>query len=128
MCFNKDDLIREFQLEQDRSNCYFNLMYKTLQFTFLAVASFIVCAFSLYKEQVIINLIFSLIIPICCYVFGIMYAYNAYALTVSGKRAEILHSNIYAKKRLRTKKNYIVLLLGMWFPIERLHYCPMVFH
>jgi len=42
-------------------------------------------------------LIFCYVLPVCLYVFGIMYAYNAYAMTLSGERAEKMHKKIYEK-------------------------------
>lgn len=94
--YDKTDLIREFEFEHNRCQSYFELMYKTLQFSFAAIVALLV--FALGKENYQGNsiMIFQLILPICIYVFGIMYAYNAYALAVCGERAEILHSHIYA--------------------------------
>lgn len=95
MEYNKDDIIREFEFEHNRCQSYFDLMYKTLQFVFVAIVALVVGVFSSDDNPELQNLIMCLILPICMYVFGIMYAYNAYALAACGERAEILHSNIY---------------------------------
>lgn len=92
----KADIIRELELEHNRCQAYFDLMYRTLQFVFVAIVALAVCAFTNDADPELKNLILCLLLPICIYVFGIMYTYNAYALTVCGKRAEMLHSEAFA--------------------------------
>lgn len=92
---NKADIFREFELEHNRCQAYFDLMYRTLQFVFVAIVALAVCAFTNDADPELKNLILCLVLPICIYVFGIMYTYNAYALTVCGKRAEVLHSKAF---------------------------------
>ena len=84
-------LLKEFEFEDSRCKYYYDLMYKVIQFTFVAVVALAVCAFAKDTEQSDKCMILSLILPICIYIFGIMYAYNAYALSICGKRAELLH-------------------------------------
>lgn len=69
--YDKTDLIREFEFEHNRCQSYFELMYKTLQFSFAAIVALLV--FALGKENYQGNsiMIFQLILPICIYVFGI---------------------------------------------------------
>ena len=95
MPYDKNDLIREFELEHERCQSYFSLMYKTLEFSFVAIVALAVCAFSVNDNEELQNIVLCLVLPISLYVFGIMYAYNAYALAVYGKRAHIIHCQIY---------------------------------
>ena len=95
MPYDKNDLIREFELEHERCQSYFSLMYKTLEFSFVAIVALAACAFSVNDNEELQNIVLCLVLPISLYVFGIMYAYNAYALAVCGKRAHIIHCQIY---------------------------------
>ena len=113
---NKEDLIREFQFEHERCNNYFDLMYRALNFTFIAIISLVVFSFKNFNNNA--NNTYQLIllelgIPACIYVFGILYAYNAYALAVCGERAEIIHEAIYKSSNTELKltedeKNIVV--------------------
>lgn len=90
------DYFREFTFEHGRCQSYFDLMYKTLQFTFAAIITVFGIAFGFLSDKAeYAALMFFYILPVCLYVFGVMYAYNAYALAVCGKRAEILHKKVY---------------------------------
>ena len=96
----KEDLIREFEFEHNRCQSYFDLMYKTLEFSFAAIVAIVVLGFGMCDVQKDIPtkytaLIFCYVLPVCLYVFGIMYAYNAYDMTLSGERAEKMHKKIY---------------------------------
>lgn len=42
----KADIIRELELEHNRCQAYFDLMYRTLQFVFVAIVALAVCAFT----------------------------------------------------------------------------------
>lgn len=101
MCDSKkSDMIREFEFEHNRCQSYFDLMYKILEFSFVAIVGIIVLGFGMCDIQQkiptkYIALIFCYVLPVCLYVFGIMYAYNAYAMTLSGERAEEIHRKIY---------------------------------
>lgn len=81
---------------------YFDLMYQTLQFTFAAIIAVAGFGFGFFTEKEVslnfCSLLFSYVLPACLYVFGIMYAYNAYALALCGKKSEILHRKLYDKK------------------------------
>lgn len=98
--YNKQDAIREFELAQRECKSYFDYMYKVLQFSFAAIIAIIAAASQLFDAdspniENIKAIILSYILPISTYIFGVMYAYNAYALTVCGKQAEKLHNEIY---------------------------------
>lgn len=108
----KDDLIREFEFEHNRCQSYFDLMYKTLEFSFAAIVAIVVLGFGMCDVQKDIPtkytaLIFCYVLPVCLYVFGIMYAYNAYAMTLSGERAEKMHKKIYEKSNWEDFKSDI---------------------
>lgn len=102
--YDKNDLIREFEMEHARSNHYFGLMYKTLQFAVATISALVVVAFTKSEPQDSTNM-FSIcltcIIPVCTYIFGILFAFNAYALAVCGKRAEELHKKIVSWDKLK---------------------------
>lgn len=109
---NKNDLIREFEFEHNRCQSYFDLMYKTLEFSFAAIVAIVVLGFGMCDVQKEIPteytaLIFCYVLPVCLYVFGIMYAYNAYAMTLSGERAEKIHKRIYEKLNIKDFKSDI---------------------
>ena len=113
MCDSKKtDLIREFEFEHNRCQSYFDLMYKTLEFSFAAIVAIVVLGFGMCDVQKEIPteytaLIFCYVLPVCLYVFGIMYAYNAYAMTLSGERAEKIHKRIYEKSNFKDFKSDI---------------------
>lgn len=104
--YNKEDVIREFNIAKERCDSYFDYLYKVLQFSIAAIIAIIVAAAQLFGHDAsgikniddIRAIILSYILPICTYIFGVMYAYNAYALTVCGKHAEMLHNKIYEFK------------------------------
>ena len=62
-------------------------MYKTLEFSFVAIVALAVCAFSVMIMKSCKNIVLYLVLPISLYVFGIMYAYNAYALAYTTKKS-----------------------------------------
>lgn len=97
----KELLIQEFKFEDERCKYYFSLMYKVIQFTFVAIVALIVCALENNINDTTKNLILSLVLPICIYVFGTMYLYNVYALSVCGKRAELIHKQIFNNRELK---------------------------
>lgn len=95
MRIEKEDLIRELKNENSRCSQYTTRMYQVLQFTFLAIITLAVCGFSVDVTPNGYAIIFRLVLPICFYIFGIMYAFNAYALVNCGKREELLHSALF---------------------------------
>lgn len=95
MQIQKSDLIRELKSESDRCSQYTGYMYNVLQFTFLAIISLTVCGFSKDVKDDGFIIIFRLVLPICFYIFGIMYAFNAYALVNCGIREEAIHSALF---------------------------------
>lgn len=102
--YTREDVIREFELANNACQSYFNYMYKVLQFSFASIIAIIVAASQLFNVndpniEYIKAIVLSYILPITTYIFGVMYAYNAYALTVCGKRAELLHREIYTFER-----------------------------
>lgn len=110
--YNKEDLIREFNIAKESCDSYFDYLYKVLQFSIAAIIAIIVAAAQLFGNDAsgieniddIRAIILSYILPICTYIFGVMYAYNAYALTVCGKHAEQLHNKIYEFKSVGENK------------------------
>ena len=104
MCKNRDvtpkELFEEFIFEDKRADGYFDRMYRIFQFTFALLVSLLVFALGLNLPDEYRNVTLQYILPISLYVFGIMYAYNAYALAMCGKRAEILHQAIYKDTNL----------------------------
>ena len=103
MQYQEEDLIREFEFEHKRTESYFDRMYRVLQFTFAAVIAIVIAAFQVESVEVknVENygaILLMLILPACTYVFGPMYAFNAYALAVGGARAEAIHEKIYEIK------------------------------
>ena len=94
--YTRDDLILEFQLEVTRCQSYSDLLYKAIQFTFVAVIALVAAAVP--GEEVGKSTVFILMIciPICVCVFGVLYAYNMYALGICGTRAEKIHQKIYS--------------------------------
>ena len=89
------DLIWVFEFEHGLTKNYFDLMYRSLQFTFAAIIAILVVAFQKDIESGAASLLLTLVLPVCTYVFGVLYAFTAYALAVSGKRAEIVRSHIF---------------------------------
>lgn len=109
---NSDEYFREFEFENKRADGYFDLMYKIFQFTFALVVALLAIVFSDKTLPIYSNLILRYVLPICLYVFGIMYTYNAYALAICGERAEKLHQKIYEDadiKQFRDRNFYSVL-------------------
>lgn len=90
-----EDLIWVFEFEHGRTQTYFDLMYRSLQFTFAAAIAVIVVAFRTDIEIGAASLLLTLILPVCIYIFGMLYALNAYSLAVCGKRAEIIRGQIF---------------------------------
>lgn len=109
--YNKQDAIREFELAQKECKSYFDYMYKILQFSFAAIIAIIAAASQLFDAdspniENIKAIILSYILPISTYIFGVMYAYNAYALTVCGKQAEKLHNEIYTFNHVEQESDF----------------------
>ena len=110
MCDSKkNDLIREFEFEHNRCQSYFDLMYRILEFSFAAIAAIVVLGFGMCDAQQkipqqYISLIFSYVLPVCLYVFGVMYTYNVYAMIICGARAAIIHKEIYSTTELNSLK------------------------
>ncbi len=77
MTIQKKDLVRELQAENGRCAMYMGFMYQVLQFTFLAIIALAVCAFTVDVTNDGFKVIFRLVLPICFYIFGVMYAFNA---------------------------------------------------
>lgn len=98
MKIEKIDLIRELKSENIRCSQYRTHMYQVLQFTFLAIIALAVCGFSKDVTDDGFKVIFRLVLPICFYIFGIMYAFNAYVLANCGKREELLHSALFSNQ------------------------------
>lgn len=92
---SKEDLIWVFEFEHGRTKTYFDLMYRSLQFTFAAAIAVLVMAFGAEIEEEAASLLLTLILPVCIYIFGMLYAFNAYSLAVCGKRAEIIRNHIF---------------------------------
>ena len=89
---------REFDFEHARCQGYIDCLYKTLEFTFAALIATVGIGFGFSSESNPDDFgvaVFSYVLPICIYVFGVMYAYNSYALAICGKRAEELHGRMY---------------------------------
>ncbi len=95
MTIQKKDLVRELQAENSRCAMYMGFMYQVLQFTFLAIIALAVCAFTVDVTNDGFKVIFRLVLPICFYIFGVMYAFNAYALANCGIREEKIHSILF---------------------------------
>ena len=94
----------EFKLADECCARYFDFMYKILQFSFAAIIAVVGIGFGFFNNNVKTShycaLIFSYVLPICLYVFGTMYAYNAYGLSIYGKKAELLHRKLCAEDEL----------------------------
>lgn len=108
-----DELKREFEFETSRCQSYFDLMYKTFNFSFVAIVALVGFVCGLYGQEpepanrdFFAGVIFCFAIPVCLYVFGIMYTFNAYALAACGKRAELLHNELYKNKDYINTKFY----------------------
>ena len=106
-----NELKHEFDLEVNRCQSYFELMYKTFNFSFAAIVALVGFVCSLYGidtqpeyKDFLVGVILYFAIPACLYVFGIMYTYNAYSLAVCGKRAERLHNELYKNAKYKDKK------------------------
>lgn len=101
--YSSEELKREFDTYIASETKYFDLMYQTLQFSFAAIIAVAGFAFAFFTEDKsamnYCSLLFSYVLPGCLYVFGILYAYNAYSLALCGKKAEILHRKLYANRK-----------------------------
>ena len=126
------DILREFNIITGISERYFDLMYKILQFTFAAIIAIVGIGFGFFNEEntskQYCSIIFSYVLPVCMYVFGIMYTYNAYALALCGKKAEYLHNKLYQGKHSNNKQfselmrkyvitNRVITLLSYGVPL-----------
>lgn len=100
--YSSEEIKRELEASLASEKKYFDLMYQTLQFSFAAIIAVAGFAFAFFDENAnemnYCSLLFSYVLPGCLYVFGIMYAYNAYALAICGKKTETLHQKLYANK------------------------------
>ena len=97
---------REFDFEHARCQGYIDCLYKTLEFTFAALIATVGIGFGFSSENSPNDFgvaVFSYVLPISIYVFGVMYAYNSYALAICGKRAEELHGRMYQLNGYDTK-------------------------
>ena len=101
--YSPDEIRRELEESLASEKKYFDLMYQTLQFTFGAIIAVSGFGFTFFTSSPVslkyCSLLFSYVLPACLYIFGILYAYNAYALTLCGKRSEILHRQLYIHKK-----------------------------
>ena len=117
--FKQEDILRELELADRNCQRYFDRMYKILEFTFAAIIAIVSVGFGFYTKDKVddfVSYLFLYVIPVCMYVFGVLYLYNGYALSVYGLSAEILHSKIYETKGSRQKefdkcmRNYVLTL------------------
>ncbi len=104
------DLIRELEFENARLTNYFDYLYRTLQFTFVAIVAVFLAAADIYNSSgpseqdkwIFFSILLYYVLPACIYVFGCMYIFNVYALSICGKRAEDIHKLIYDNKKIET--------------------------
>ena len=92
---NYNKLKNSFDLEHSRCENYFDRMYRTIQFTFVALIAIAVFTFSNDLSNWSIALMLSFVLPAVIYVFGIMFSYNAYALAIYGKRASVILQSMF---------------------------------
>ncbi len=109
MKIEKADLIRELENESSRCSQYTAHMYQVLQFTFVAIIALAVCGFSDNVTDDGFKVIFRLVLPICFYIFGTLYAFNACALAKCGKREEIIHFALFKRMEITNGAEMISL-------------------
>ena len=102
----KEDMIREFDFEYKREQSYFDYMYRSVQFSFVAIVAVFITASELFtpysnNKMLFFQVLLSYVLPTCLYVFGTMYTFNAYALSLCGDRAAKLHKMIYSGKQYK---------------------------
>ena len=94
-----DDILRKYNIARENCKQYFERMYKILEFSLgLMVAVIGIDSGVLVgnrSEVLEENLIFLYILPICLFVLGMLYTYNAYSLAVYGNEAETLNKKYY---------------------------------
>lgn len=91
----------EFEMADKNCQRYFDRMYRTLEFSFAAIVAIVGIGFTLFEKSMVDIpgfFLFAYVLPVCLYVFGMTYIYNAYALAVYGKTAEVLHHRLYLQK------------------------------
>lgn len=107
MKVQKSDLLGELKQENIRCEKYTSYMYQVLQFTVLAVIALAVCDFSRDVTDEGFKIIFLLVLPICFYVFGIMYVFNAYALAQCGVRESMIHTALFDRRDQSNEKDLV---------------------
>lgn len=93
--YTNNGLIREFQIEGTRCQNYSYLLYKAILFTFVAEITLVVTAFQREELDKTTSYILMICIPCFVSVFGVLDAYNIYALEIFRSRAEKIHQKIY---------------------------------
>ena len=103
--FSADDIRNEFELAASDCQRYFERMYKIIDFSAVAIIALLGIGCNIFAEDIVAAcLVFGYFLPGCVGVFGMLYAYNAYALAACGKKAELLHGLLYEGETGKTEK------------------------
>ena len=96
-----EDVRSEYDVARDNCKLYFERMYKILEFSMAVIIAIVgidaVSPGSSYAYNTFEYIVFLHILPGCLYVLGLLYAYNAYSLTVYGNEAHTLKKRLYEK-------------------------------
>ena len=112
-------MIGAFNLEHNRCENYFDRMYRTIQFTFVAMIAIALFAFDSETNENTAIFMFYFVFPVTLYVFGILFAYNAYAITIYGKRATVILRELYPLKNKNKKPFDIDYILHIYVGTDR---------
>ena len=99
---SRDANIRsEYNVARENCQLYFERMYKILEFTLgvmIAVIGIDVGVLGGSQATDSFGHIISLyVLPVCFYILGLLYVYNAYSLAIYGSEAQVLRRELYCK-------------------------------
>ena len=113
----REDVRKEYDVARENCRLYFERMYKILEFSIGIIVAAIGIDAGLLGGIKVTNsagsFIFLYVLPICLCILGLLYAYNAYSLSVDGNEAAALRKRLYENKEYGTNalnsvmRNYI---------------------
>lgn len=98
----EEDIRREYDVARENCKLYFERMYKILKFSLGVMVAVIGIDFGVLgggqSSAFSSYIIFLYIFPVCLYILGLLYTYNAYSLSVYGNETCALRKRLYDKK------------------------------
>ena len=97
----KADIRCEYDVARENCKLYFERMYKILEFSLGVMIAVIGIDVGVLggsqSTDSFGHIIFLYILPVCLFILGLLYTYNAYSLAVYGNEAQALRKELYSK-------------------------------